>query len=542
MAIELKDIRQAASVLKQYKNAKAALEKNIIENEQWFKMRHWQNYKRDDGGKLPHSGWLFNSILNKHADAMDNYPQPAILPCESAHTDSAQTLSQIVPAILEKNNYEQVYSDTWWYKLKHGTGVKGVFWNPVEDDICIKRIDLLNLFWEPGITDIQASRHLFNVELVHVQTLRRQYPQAQITAQTAGIDVSKYIYDQSVDTSEKCAVVDWYYKKTNAQGKPVLHYCKFVNETVLFASENEERYAQSGYYAHGLYPFVFDVLYAVEGTPVGFGLIDVMKDAQESIDELDSDIQFNARLLAKPRYLTKINSGINLEQLADYSKDFVEVTTDPTSAVFRLPVQSLDASVIEFRERKIQELKEISGNRDFNQGASVRGVTAASAITALQEAGNKLSRDMIKSAYRAFVNECRLVLELIRQFYTDRRVFRITDDNGEYVFLPFSNESICPHSNGTLMGVDLGSTQPYFDIKVSAQKQSPFNQISHNQFVMELFRNGFFNPDMAVEAAAAVSLMDFAGKEQMMQNLARATMHENPASSVAMAQPVSQQE
>ncbi len=520
MSIEIKDIREAAATLQRYKSAKAALEHKIIENEQWFRLRHWEHYKRNDGGKLPSSGWLFNSILNKHADAMDNYPEAAVLPREESDSESARVLSQVLPAILERNNYEQVYSDAWWYKLKHGTGVKGVFWDAEKDDICIKRIDLLNLFWEPGITDIQSSRHIFHVELVSNEVLEASYENLQLTSHAPGIDVSRYIFDESVDTSSKSAVVDWYYKTINREGNTVLHYCKFVGETILYASENDETYALNGYYAHGKYPFVFDVLYAVEGTPVGFGYIDIMKDTQESIDELDSNIQFNARLLAKPRFLTKAGSGVNTAELADYTRDFIEVTGDPTMAVSQLPVQSLDASIVDFRERKIQELKEISGNRDFNQGSSVSGVTAASAISMLQEAGNKLSRDTIKSAYRAFVGECELVIELIRQFYDACRVFRISEPNGAYTFIPFSNESMQPVEIPSFMGVELGVREPIYDIKVSAQKQSPFNQISHNQFIMELFQNGFFNPALAEQAIAAIRLMEFEGKQKMLLDLA----------------------
>ena len=34
----------------------------------------------------------------------------------------------------------------------------------------------------------------------------------------------------------------------------------------------------------------------------------------------------------------------------------------------------------------------------------------------LQEAGSKLSRDMIRGTYRAYMEECYMVIELIRQF------------------------------------------------------------------------------------------------------------------------------
>ena len=95
-----------------------------------------------------------------------------------------------------------------------------------------------------------------------------------------------------MDTTNKSAVVDWYYKK-NQNGRVVLHYCKYVNDEVLFATENEEAFRERGWYDHGLYPFIFDPLFSVEGTPCGFGYIDVGKSAQEYIDRGNQAIMKN---------------------------------------------------------------------------------------------------------------------------------------------------------------------------------------------------------------------------------------------------------
>jgi len=78
----------------------------------------------------------------------------------------------------------------------------------------------------------------------------------------------------------------------------------------------------------------------------------------------------------------------------------------------------------------IEELKETRGNRDFSQGGTTSGVTATSAIAALQEAGSKLSRDMIKGSYHAFTQIACLVIRLIRQFYDEPRAFRILGEQG----------------------------------------------------------------------------------------------------------------
>ena len=520
MAIEAKDIKEAAATLQRYKQGKANLENRIIENEQWFKMRHWKAFRRDDGGKLPSSGYLFNSILNKHADAMDNYPEPTILPREKSDETTAETLSKVIPAVLERNNYRKTYSDVWWYKLKQGTGVHGVFWEPSIDDIVVRKCDLLNLFWEPGVSDIQKSQNFFHVELVDYDILKKEYPKIDFDAKASpSIAVTRYTSDDSIDTSGKASVVDWYYKKYK-NGRLVLHLCKFVDDIILFASENEKGY-EDGYYHHGLYPFDFDPLYPEEDMPVGFGIIDANKDGQESIDEMDSNIQWNLRASAKTRYAIKNGAGVNEKELADTSTDFVHVASSGaiSDAISPLQVQQLDAAVVNYRNQKIDELKETSGNREFNQGATSGGVTAASAIAQLQEAGNKLSRDAIIASYGAFSNVCALVLELIRQFYTDERVFRITEPNGSNSYITFDNSGMQAQPLGNVMDVDLGEREPIFDIKVDAQKKSPFSQISHNQFIMELYGQGFFNPQMADQAREAISLMQFDGKDQLLKTL-----------------------
>ena len=119
----------ALQTLQRYKAGKAALDKRLIDNELWFRMGHWKNYRDPlmPGKAQPSSGWLFNSIANKHADAMDNYPEPNVLPREADDEDTARALSSVLPVVLEQADYEQVYSDCWWRKLKTGTGVTGIF-------------------------------------------------------------------------------------------------------------------------------------------------------------------------------------------------------------------------------------------------------------------------------------------------------------------------------------------------------------------------------------------------------------------------------
>ena len=472
------DIRKANDILQKYKAGKAALDKRIVDNELWFRMGHWKNYENKEmqGKPKSSSGWLFNSIANKHADAMDNYPEPNVLPRAEDDEKTAKALSKILPTVLEQCDYETVYSDTWWRKLKTGTGVKGVFWDPEArgglGEICIRSVNLLMLYWEPGVEDIQDTPHLFSLSLMDNDQLEGRYP--QMAGHTgSSMDVAKYIHDDSIDTGDKSVVVDWYYKKALEGGQTVLHYCKYCNGVVLYASENDPQYAQRGFYDHGKYPFVFDPLFREEDSPAGFGYIDVMKDTQTAIDEMNHAMDENVKLAAKARYVLSDTAGVNEEELADFGKDIVHVVGRQTDDSFR-PLQT-----------------------------------------------NVLSGDMLKSAYRTFAKECYLVIELMRQFYDEERVYRITGESGGVEYVPFSNAMLQAVPGGNVGGVQLGDHEPVFDITVSAAKKSTFSRLSQNETAKECYQLGFFAPANADAALAALEMMDFEGIEKVRERVSQ---------------------
>lgn len=523
--IGAEEVARAEQILQKYKVGKAALDQRLVDNELWFRMGHWKNYQNPmmEGKPQPSSGWLFNSIANKHADAMDNYPAPNVLPRAPDDEQTARVLSSVLPVVLEQADYEQVYSDTWWRKLKQGTGVKGVFWDPEQrggvGEITVRPMNLLMLYWEPGVDDIQASPNFFSLSLEDTDQLTERWPQLEGHS-TSALEVPHYLHDGGLDTNDKSVVVDWYYKKRNAEGRRVLHYCKFCNGVVLYASENDPEYAGRGFYDHGQYPFVFDPLFVEEDSPAGFGYIDVMKECQTAIDRMNHAMDENVLLSSKQRYVLSDAAGVNEEELADFSRDIVHVVGRLGDDSFRpLQTTGLQGNSLSYRNSRIEELKEISGNRDMTQGGTAGGVTAASAIAALQEAGSKLSRDMLKSAYRAFAKECYLIMDLMRQFYDEERVFRIIGETGRSEFVHFSGTALRAQALPGVGGVELGSREPIFDIVVSAEKKSTFSRLSQNETAKECYQLGFFAPRNADAALAALEMMDFEGIEKVRQRV-----------------------
>ncbi len=515
------EIEKSLEILKKYKQSKTNLENRIVDNEQWFKMRHWEQLRGNSTDENA-SAWLFNSIANKHADAMDNFPAISCLPREASDERAAEILSQILPIIFERNDFEKIYSDAWWYKLKAGTAVYGVFWNPLKNnglgDIEIKQVDVLNLFWEPGIKNIQKSKNIFHVELMDNDSLVSLYPQLSGKLGSSDIELTHYVYDDSVDTSEKSAVIDRYYKIIK-NGVEVVHYCKICNGQLLYASENDPAYAERGFYDHGKYPFVLDTLFVEEGTPCGFGYIDIMKDAQKQIDMLSNSLVKNAAMATSPRYFINSSGAVNEEEFADWSNNFVHVSGSNLGedSIREIKVSGIPEIYLGILNSKIDELKETSGNRDFSQGGVSSGVTAASAIAALQEAGSKLTRDMVKSGFRAFSELNILAIELIRQFYDEPRFFRILGSDGEQQFISYDNSHIRLQNNE--FGDEVNLRKPVFDVKVCAEKASPFSKISQNELALQLYSAGMFAPENRSQALLAISMMDFEGKSTIASKI-----------------------
>ena len=526
--IGTEEVRRAADILRRYHAGKRQLEQRIIDNEQFWKLRHWQQMeKTGQGGNpadpQPTSGWLVNCILSKHADAMDCYPEPTVLPREPGDREEAGKLTRILPVILKKNGFKRTYSSAWWYKLKSGCAVYGVFWDAGKlnglGDISIRRMDLLNLFWEPGVTDIQDSPHFFSTELQDREALEERYPQAKGKADRGGWTLSRYLYDDAVDTSGKVLVVDWYYH-TRENGRRVLQYCKFVGDTVLYATENDPDMRERGWYDHGRYPFVFDVLFPEEGTPTGYGYVDLCKSPQKQIDLMNQAILKNTLASATPRFFVRSDGAVNENEYADWTRPFVHTNGNLGSdSIAPIQTAGLDSVYVAILQSKIAEMKETAGNRDVANGGTAGGVTAATAIAALQEAGGKLSRNMIDDGYEAFSDVVTLCIELIRQFYSLPRQFRLLGVMGQEEFVSYDSRGLQPQAVDD--GVVSGYRVPEFDLEVSAQDENPYKTMEYNQLALQLFQMGFFRADMADQALRCLELMDFKNKDRLMSSILR---------------------
>ena len=577
--------QELTAVLQKYKAGKQSLERRVIAAENWWKLRNrFEEDKRpgaaSSGDFRAVSGWLHNVIVSKHADAMEAYPEPVILPREPDDRAEAELLSAVVPCILEQNAFERTWSDAMWQKLKTGTAAYRVGWDPDKlgglGDISIERVDLLNLFWEPGIADIQRSKFVFFTHLEDNDELEEEFPQLRGRLRGNPFTATRFLYDDAVSLDGKSTVVEAYYRRKRA-GRTVLHYVKYVGNTVLYSTEEGDsagsvvgdglcavpqtpRLASGdksahtlqstchcetssqtgrgnprpltlsqrdgteavpyevtpapdpvGLYAHGRYPFVLDPLFPVEGSPCGYGFVDLCHNNQTAIDLMRSAIIKNTVVGATPRYFQRIDGSVNEEEFADLGRSLVHVSGNlGEDSLRQIGFSPLSGVYMDVLNSSIQELRETSGNTETSTGNISSGVTAASAIAALQEASGKGSRDSTRSSYIAYAQIVELCIELIRQFYGLPRSFRIAGRAGAEEYIRFSNAGLCPRPQ------PFGAALPVFDVKVSAQKRNAYSRLSQNELAMELYRMGIFDEGKEQEALSCLRMMEFDGRDELI--------------------------
>ena len=540
--IGAEQLMELTAILQKYKAGKAITEQRIIASENWWKLRNAAEEQSDTdlvkNGFVSKSGWLHNVIVSKHADAMDAYPEPNILPREQGDRGEARMLSAIIPCVLEQNHFEETYDDAMWRKMKSGTAVYKVVWDKTKlnglGDISVECANILNLFWEPGITDIQKSRYFFHTELCDKDLLCETYPDRLKDGVKGDTFISsKFLYDDHVDTENKATVIECYYHKL-VRGKNTLQYVKYVGDVVLYATENDmqpqtdERgrvrppLAIAGLYDHGMYPYVFDALFPIEGSPCGYGYVDICRNPQTEIDMLKTCFVRNARVGSIPRYFSRGDGTVNEEEFLDLENPIVHSTGSLDENALR-PIEHkpIDGSYLNLLQWDVSELRETSGNTETATGNTSSGVTAAAAIAALQEASGKGSRDSTLSAYRAYAAIVSLCIELVRQFYNMPRKFRVIGQHGAEQYVSYTNSGIQPQHQGTDFGQDMGMRLPVFDIKIYAQKKSAYTKVTQNELALQFFKMGFFNPQMTDQALMCLDLMDFDGKDGVMQKVAK---------------------
>lgn len=184
-------------------------------------------------------------------------------------------------------------------------------------------------------------------------------------------------------TSQKALLIECYMKEANGD-----IYCVHVANHILLEDSREVLKGEK-LQRRNQFPFVAIPCYTQRGTGWGQGDVELLIPTQDLINELDDQIRMNARLMGNPQIVVGQNAGKGFDNRKWTNKPGLRIPMRDHTAYSVVQGTNVSSDIPNRREKGFEEANIISGRPDVSRGEAPGGITAAAAIMALQQAGQK---------------------------------------------------------------------------------------------------------------------------------------------------------
>ena len=479
--------------------------KRLDENTKIYDGDHWSTFGMDnpENQLLPRPSipTITSAIENLKADYNDEFPE-AVIEKESVHSERlAKILTTIIREELDICGFEQAFDDKVHELLQDGWGCWEVGYDPDMNEglggSYIRYVMNKNFMCDPHVRDIQDGRACFKIDAKPKYWFKQHYPDkyAFMTGDDGEKDVNHANKtDRTRPSDDKTLMLlECWVRLYNADTRRhEIHFVKVAGHQLL---ENSAEEYPDGYYAHGMYPFIVTALFPQRGTALGIGLVDIFKDAQRYSDKALQIVLTNLYRASKGRLLIDKNYLDNVNDALDFTKDVIYMKGNLQNAYAWQQPQPLPNTAFTSIDFLTGTIKNESGTNDQSRGQTGAGVTAASAITALQTAATKRSRMGAQRLQFSFRRAINMLLAVLREKSIVPRTIEITmDGNAESVSFDrkWYDEQM-KKSDGT-------TVVPF--IKVKSARQTRYNIMAHNELVLQMMQvtQGQTDPVIMLEA------------------------------------------
>ena len=444
-------------------------------------------------GTAPAGNTLGSCVDNAIADQIDNLPEAQLLPEREETARSAEEMSDVVSYVLYHAGWPGKYQTIMEDAVVTGTGVAEVFWDAEAEDgegmVGVLAWHPEDFYPDPAVENLQDGRACFKVTHTTVDWVEAHYPHARgYVGEDRSLPWQEGLGEDAPQDDARTTLIEFWYKRYDANSRSTsVHMAQMAGGALLYSTElgfggaDRAAYAD-GVYAHGQYPFTLYKFRHVWRRPFGTGLIHDYRETQGAIDRYTKYIDDNARQSSIQRHFIRRGSGINAEDVADMRKTIIEWEgSDIREVLQTVQAQPLSGQVYEMMTYLADSMKQDCGQNQFTRGEAGLGVTAASAIEALQNAGNKITRwhtEIFKDAFREMVEQ---IIWVLSEYLEPGRTLRIVggwDSTGQMrdrlVTL------IAPGAEGA------GLMRPAYAVRVQVQKNNPMQIQADNEFLQQV--------------------------------------------------------
>ncbi len=463
---------------------------------------------------IPQLHTLRSTLVNSVADQMDNLPEAIIRPERPDMQEKAEELTDLVQYVHEVNDFPRLYRERVEDNFITGTSVTQYVWDMDaafgQGDIAIINCPIESVEWDHAAPSLQMGRAVFKKGWYPRSYYKQHYPDKEQYIRSSVYsrsDVEGVTDHSPADEDDEVLLLEYWYRLYDAKTKRYkVHVAYVAGDAMLYCSETAR---PQGMYAHGMYPFVFDTYTRVFGRTHGNGMVDELMEMQRSVNRYAKYIDDNARMNSKLRMLLSDAADINAEDLEDLSKQVIKAGGGIGDNNLRwFPEVRLSPAVQNNMYSFINMMKDDTGQSAFTRGEVTGGVTARSAITALQEAGGKISRFRTEVFKYGFKDGVEQILWLIKQFYKKDRIVAIVGEDGELKEI----------KAGELF--DKGDLMPYA-VRIQTQRRNPMRVQAENDLMMQLF-NAMAQQNQALDVDIMIRLLQVDGKDRFLKAIEKA--------------------
>jgi len=423
-----------------------------------------RNFNSQDNLVLP-------TIQNITAALTGSSPTFEFDPMEPNDAETTSLMTDFIPAILAKNQFQKDLKTMILQFVKHGPLICSVEWDPTwiggsgpnrwVGDINIIPIKKSEFYPDPAIIDLEYR--LQDCEFIN-RKFRMKLADIASTWPETGDAVSSDSMlpagvDEGADPNQAWVIACWH------KGTPQLvpeYWQKRFNELADEADSQGLPYAAQDYrdmasgklkgvhvaykadstlleyvpyvYDDGDYPFVFRVLYADEKQPMGMGEVRNLMIPQilhNKADEIELGGMAAEGLGGAYYKKGSIDKSQLNSILAHNSKPgALHEVNDPSGLLFRTGVR-VPPSITNYKEHKQRIIDTVSQNTAIQQGISPGANVPYATVEALGARADVRTKAKIE-IIEDFLKEVGLkIIKRAGQFYTEKRMFRITGERQE---------------------------------------------------------------------------------------------------------------
>ena len=417
------------------------------------------------------NNFILPTVMNIVDGLTTSTPESEISGREDEDDMIAETLKDVIPFVLDRNNFHDEWKEIVLNGISYGPFVAAVLWDPNfiggsgpnrwVGEIRVIAQDIEEIYFDPAIKNLE--KRMQECEFIH-----RKYPKKLAYIKEVWEENGKYVTDEFSETVQgdttdlgaepnQANILEKWHKGTprfmpDYWKKRFLEKAEEAKEAKRPYKEKEYRdkakgtlkgvhcsYQANGVFLEyipyifddGLYPFVYRVLYKDKRNPHGFGEIRNILNPQVLYNKLD-EIEMEAACVEglgggwyRKGSMSKVQHDEYMQN--GFKAGYWQEVNDPSGMTERQATQT-PQSLLMMKDNKKKTIDTTSQNTQILQGISPGANVPNASIKDLGARADVRAKGKTEILEGFLTETVKLIVNRIPQFYTDEREYRIRGD------------------------------------------------------------------------------------------------------------------